>query len=171
MFMRFSPDAKTKYLIVENSKTSQQLISAIKQRTSIVKNIIENKIPAIEGTKYVNSCIAYTDLQLPANEKITLASAFPQLKEKPDDVFFGIQNVDKFYRSDPKANTDPAVGEQTGTVMTDFEDPELGLTIRVKSFNLSNFDATFCYLTKSTIQSRRLKSAKSSASSVDSASN
>ena len=154
VFMRFSNDAKFKYLIVENSRTSQQLVKAMQERTRIVKNIIDNEIPSVESTKHFAACVKYSDLQTPEKQVIHVKGAFPNLLQQPADVFFGIKNA-KMDKVDTNSETDVQVGNSFGTTMTVFEDSKEGLVVNVKTTNLSAYSNEICYLTKSTTQRNR----------------
>merc|ERR1712139_567214 len=109
VFMRFSADAKYKYLIVENSRTSQQLVKAMRERTRIVKNIIDNEIPASESTKNFAACMKYADLVPKDKQVIHVKEAFPKLLQQPADVFFGLQAA-KMVKTDTSKETDTKVG-------------------------------------------------------------
>lgn len=152
--MRFSADAKYKYLIVENSRTSQQLVKAMQERTRIVKNIIDNEIPASESTKNFAACMKYTDLQDPAKNVVHVKEAFPNLLQQPADVFFGIQSATMVKKPESQ-EADSRIGSGFGSTMTVFEDSKDGLVVNVKTVHLSAYSNEICYLTKSTTQRNR----------------
>jgi len=143
-FMRFSTDAKTNYLIIENEKIANKMYSSLQGIARIYQKVTQVNIPAIDNKRWIVKCQDYTDLATVKTQSIQ--ESFPDLNEPPASVFVTVQDakivVGDFTKASPDFTTS---GTVVSALLAVNDDQTKGLQLNISAGALQQWTAKVCY--------------------------
>ena len=144
-FMRFSSEAKSKWLIDENSKVALNMYEAIQKAATTYSEVTTKLIPSVLDRTWMVRCKGYTDLATATSHPIT--SEFPPLKEPPSTAFVSFASVSIDHQKVAQSKADGTVkGETVQFLMKALDDQSEGLQIQLQSKKLNSWTGNVCYL-------------------------